>query len=297
MSFDLAMSFDEAEYLNPQIYMLIDSLKENIPNDTTLHINTNRSDDDPLLQYIHKCLRTVVYKKPAFENLKSRCQYMFHSFEVETDKEWIMKIESDLLILKNLNKFDKLLKSEYDLVIEPENRKIHNDIIAKKLWRIIYNRLDISIPTEKIEYRENNERGLPLYGTGLVCVKSKHLNTINKRWVPLTKICEDWIQFNIHPNEFAFTAMAFDEDWNTYLYPSIYKFNPIGHFRKGDYPSTELIDDCKLPEGTVIFDYHRPEWLFHVAKYNPEIRNIIERNKEHIPDDWWKLTSRDFQEK
>jgi hypothetical protein len=147
-----------------------------------------------------------------------------------------------------------------------------------------------------ITYRENNEKGLPLYGTGLVCVKSKHLDTINKRWIPLTKQCEKWIQFNIHPNEFAFTAMAFDEGWNTFLYPSKYKFNPIGHFRKGDFPSTILVEDCKLPEDTVIFDYHRPEWLMHVAKYNQEINDIIKRNKEYIPEDWWKLTSKDFQE-
>jgi len=296
MSFDLAMAFDKAEYLNPQIYMLIDTLKDNIPKDTILHINTNRSDDNELLQYIHKCLGTIVYKKPPFEDLKSRCQYMFHAFEIETDKEWIMKIEGDLLVLKNLNEFDKLLKPEYDLVIEPENRKIHSDIIATKLWRLIYNRLDIKQPKDKIVFRENNEEGLPLYGTGLVCVKNKHLETINNRWIPLTKICEDWIQFNIHPNEFAFTAMAYDEGWNTYLYPPKYKFNPIGHFRKGDYPSTELIENCKLPEDTIIFDYHRPEWLMHVAKYNENIRNIIKRNKKYIPEDWWNLTTGDFQE-
>jgi len=296
MSFDLAMAFDKAEYLNPQIYMLIDTLKDNIPKDTILHINTNRSDDNELLQYIHKCLGTIVYKKPPFEDLKSRCQYMFHAFEIETDKEWIMKIEGDLLVLKNLNEFDKLLKPEYDLVIEPENRKIHSDIIATKLWRLIYNRLDIKQPKDKIVFRENNEEGLPLYGTGLVCVKNKHLETINNRWIPLTKICEDWIQFNIHPNEFAFTAMTYDEGWNTYLYPPKYKFNPIGHFRKGDYPSTELIENCKLPEDTIIFDYHRPEWLMHVAKYNENIRNIIKRNKKYIPEDWWNLTTGDFQE-
>lgn len=297
MSFDLCMAFDEAKYLDPQIYMLVDTLKNNIPEDCILHINTNRSDDDKLLKYIHKCLGTKIYKKPPFKDLKSRCQYMFHAFEVETDKDWIIKIEGDLLILRHLSEFDKLLQSKYDLIIEPENRKIFTDNIESRLWRIIYKNLNIDMPTEKIMFRENKEYGLPLYGTGLVCVKRRHLDIINKRWVELTKQCERWIDYNIHPNEFAFTAMTFDEKWKTLLYPPRYKFNPIGHFRKGNFPSVELIDNCKLPEDTIIFDYHRPEWLMHIANHNDNINNIVKRNKEYIPEEWWNLGSNFFMER
>ena len=34
MSFDLTISFDKAEYLNPQLYMMVDTLRDNIPDDT-----------------------------------------------------------------------------------------------------------------------------------------------------------------------------------------------------------------------------------------------------------------------
>jgi len=302
MSFDLLIAFDKAEYLNPQLYMMIDTLKDNIPEETILHVVTNRDKHDKIINYILDTFpdgKSIIYHNDGNKtnHLKSRCKYMFNCFDIQTDKEWVIKLEADLIVLKHLDIFNEILKSEYDLVIEPENRKIHSDIIATKLWRLIYNHLDIKQPKDKIVFREDNEEGLPLYGTGLVCVKSKHLKTINNRWVPLTKICENWIGFNIHPNEFAFTAMAYDEGWNTYLYPPKYKFNPIGHFRKGDYPSIELIDDCKLPDETIVFDYHRPQWLMHVAKYNPEIHNIIKRNKKYIPNEWWELTNMEFQEK
>jgi len=298
MTFDITIAFDDAEYLNPQLYMMVDTLKNNIPDGCVLHVVTNRPKDDKILKHIQQTVPTETYYNDGkkTEHLKSRCKYMFNCFDIQTDKEWVMKIEADILILKNLNEFDKILKPEYNLVIEPENRKIYSDAIATKLWRLIYRTLKIKQPKDKIVYRENNESGLPLYGTGIVCVKSKHLDTINKRWIPMTKICEDWMQFNIHPNEFAFTAMAYDEGWNTYLYPDTYKFNPIGHFRKGEFPSTDLVENCKLPEETVVFDYHRPEWLMHVAKYNEDICNIIQRNEKYIPDSWWGLSTDDFQE-
>jgi hypothetical protein len=296
-NFDLTLSFDTAEYLNPQLFMLISTLKNNVPKDAVIHITTNRKDKDPVIKEFTDNFKCYIYNREPHTDLKSRCEYMFYCFDIDTAKDWVIKIEADLLALKNLNEFDKILKPEYDLVIEPENRRIFTDVMEQKLWRLIYKKMGIKTPTEKITYRENNEQGLPLYGTGLVCIKSKHLSKINRRWIPLTKICEEWIDYNIHPNEFAFTALALDEKWNTYLYPPKYKFNPIGHFRKGQFPSIDLVEDCVLPEDTVIFDYHRPEWLLHTAKYNNNINEIIKRNKDFIPNEWWDLKSNVFMEK
>jgi len=297
MSFDITIAFDEAEYLNPQLYMFANTLKDNIPEDTVLHVVTNRQDDDPVLKYISKNIYSKIYKKEKSDYLKSRCRYMLNCFDIETDKEWIIKMESDFIILKYLEVFEYLTCHRgLDLFIEPENRKIFDDNTAERLWRNMYKSMGIKKPEHKITFRENKEEGLPLYGTGLFGVRTKHLDTINKRWVPLTKICERWIDYNTHPNEQAFTGMALDEGWNTMLYPASYKFNPIGHFRKGEFPSTKLIENCILPD-VVILDYHRPEWLMHVAKYNNNIGDIICENSKYIPDNWWKLTNMDFVEK
>ena len=160
----------------------------------------------------------------------------------------------------------------------------------------MYKAMGFPTPTFKIQYRENNEDGLPLFGTGLICVKKGIINKINDNWVPLTKICERWIDFNVHPNEQAFTAMVLNEGYKWKIYDDKYKFNPIGHFRDGVFPSPKLKENCKLPEDTIIFDYHRPQWLFHVAKYNPQIMDIINENKQYIPPDWWKMSFQQFTE-
>ena len=131
----------------------------------------------------------------------------------------------------------------------------------------------------------------------MVIVRKDLLPIINKEWHPMIKICENWIQYNIHPNEFAFTALTFKHGWRWKLYDDVYKFNPIGHFRDGPFPSTKLIPNCKLPKDTLIFDYHRPEWLMHVAKYNKKVMDIIMNNKEHIPESWWDYSIDFFQEK
>ena len=296
--FDLTIAFDEAEYLDPQIYMFIDTLKDNIPDDTILHVVTNRDPTSEVMRYISNNIHTQIYFKEKNDFLKSRCRYMLNCFDIKTDKEWVIKMELDMLILKHLDIFKHyIIDKDLDLFIEPENRKIFDDNTADRLWRVMYKAMNIEKPELKITYRENKEKGLPLFGTGLIGVRSKHLDTINKRWIPLTKICEKWINLNTHPNEQAFTGMAFDEKWELFLYPPTFKFNPIGHFRKGEFPSTDLIDNCKLPEDTVIFDYHRPQWLFHVAKYNPQVKEIIERNRKYIPEDWWKLSTDLFKEK
>ena len=298
MSFDISIAFDTAAYINTQLYMLVDTLKDKLPEDTILHLVTNRSKDDKVVKHICKNIPTKIYFNNGDKtgDLKSRCRYMFNCFDVDTDKDWLIKIEADFIVLKHLSVLDKILDNRYDLVIEPENRKIFDDKTAERLWRIIYNKLGIETPTKKIQYRENGEWGLPLYGTGMVGINSKHLPVIQERWVPLTKLCEKWINYNIHPNEFAFTAMSFDEEWKTYLYEDIYKYNPIGHWRSGSFPSVKLIDKPIIPDDVVILDYHRPQWLMHIANNNKVIGDVLCRNSKCIPEDWWNLTNKEFLE-
>ena len=296
--FDLSIAFDDTEYLNPQIYLLTNTLKDNIPDDVTLHIVTNRKyGEDKPLTYLMDNIYSKVYYKEKDDELKSRCRYMFNCFDIQTKKDWVVKIELDFIVLENISMLNDLLKDEYDLVIEPENRKIFTDNIEQRLWKNMFKAMGIKCPTHKITFRENNEKGLPLYGTGMVCVKSKHLDTIQKRWKSLTKICEKWIDYNVHPNEVAFTAMALDEEWNTYLYSNIYKYNPIGHWRDGPFPSVKLIDNPVLPEGTMIFDYHRPQWLMHTANKIKSVGDAVCKSSEYIPEEWWKLTNKEFLEK
>ena len=296
MSFDITIAFDEAEYLNPQLYMFVNTLKDNIQEDTVLHVVTNRQDDDPVLKYISKNIYNKIYKKDKSDFLRSRCRYMLNCFEIETDKDWVVKMEADMLILKHLKEFYNIIDEKYDFILEPENRKIFNDITEKRLWRNMYRSMEIEVPDFKIKFRENNEEGLPLFGTGMIFVKSKHLDKINERWVGLTKKCEEWIGMNTHPNEQAFTGLILDEKWKWILYPAKYKFNPIGHFRDGHFPTTRLVKDCKLPDDTVILDYHRPEWLLHVAHYNKNVKDVIKKNHKYIPKEWWNLTNEDFLE-
>jgi len=297
MSFDITIAFDRAKYLNPQIRMFIDTLKDNIPEDTILHVVTNRGKNDEMRKYIKENINSKFYFIRKTDELQSRCRYMLNTFKVKTDKEWIIKMEMDMLILKHLSAFENILDDKLDLILEPENRKIFPDETEEKLWRIIYRAMGIKKPTFKIEFRENNEMGLPLIGTGIICVKTKHLDKINERWIPLTKICEKWINLNTHPNEMGYTGLILDEKWKWKLYPRKYKLNPIGIFRKNEFPSIELIDGCKLPKDTVIFDYHRPYWLMHVAKYNKNIGDIICRNSKYIPKDWWDESVDTFKEK
>lgn len=289
MPFDLSVSFDKTDYLTPQTYLMVDTLRGNLPDDTVLHVLTNRPRNDPLIEHIVDAVPTKLYHRESFTNLKSRCQFMFHCFEVETDKPWLIKIESDMLFLKHLSAYEKMLDYTYDVIIEPENRKIFPDDAALAVWNTIYGAMGMPTPTFKIQYRENGEWGLPLFGTGMVAVKSQHLRTINRRWIPLTKICEKWINYNVHPNEQAMTALILDEGWKWKLYPAKYKFNPIGHFRKGIFPSTELVDDCILPDDVVCLDWHHWSWLKKIGSANQQVQEIIDRNRHRIPDEMWNL--------
>jgi len=297
MSFDLTISFDTATYLNPQLYMMVDTLKEHIPKDTILHINTNRPDDDKLLQWIQKQVPTKIYKRDTPKNLDSRCKYMLNCFNVDSDKDWIIKTEIDVLFLQSLKEFDKLLKDDCDIVIQSENRRIiQDDNIENRIWRRMYKAMNITCPNWKMQFVEGNDIGKPLLATGVLAVRKECLEPINRRWVPLTMICERWGRLGIHPNEFAFTGIILDEGFTFKMLPVRYNFNPIGHFRKGAFPSTELIDNCKVPNDTVVFDYHRWPWLAHVAKYNSDIQEIIDRNKKYIPNDVWNMSFEAFHE-
>lgn len=298
MTFDISLSFDNAIYLDPQIYLFFDSIKDKLPDDTVIHITTNRSDDNEAVQFIKDTIpNTKFYYKPTIRGLKSRCQYMFHCFEIDTKKDWIIKMELDMIILKHLKAFENILKPELDGVFEPENRRvIDNDGMERRLWRTIYQAMKIKEPEYTMTFRENNVQGRPLFGTGIVCLKSNKLKELNDRWIPLTKTCERWIHWNIHPNEFAFTGIVFDSNWKWEIYPPKYKFNPIGHFREGEFPSQTLINHPILPDDTIILDYHRPYWLWDVALDNPQVMIYIERNKSKIPQEWWKLPPARFSE-
>lgn len=287
MSFDITIAFNKTNYLDLQAKILINSMIGKISEDIVIHITTDRDETDEIIKLFKDNFNTRIYYREDNIPLNSRCKYMLNCFNIETNKDWIIKIELDFVILKHLKILEDILDKNYDIILEPENRKIYDNNVSQKLWRIIYKALKIDMPIDLIHYRENNEIGLPLFGTGLVCVRTNLLPIINERWIPLTKICEQWGQYGIHPNEFGFTALIFDEEWIWKIYEDKYKFNPIGHWRDGEFPSTTLKDDCILPDDTVIFDYHRFPWLLHTSKFNNVIYEIIkpfidEINKEMV---------------
>lgn len=287
MPFDICLAFDCIEYLNPQIYLFADSIKGKIPEDTTVHIVTNREDNDEPLQYLIKSIDKIkIYHNDTYPDLESRCRYMLNAMKIETDREWVMKAELDLLFLKPLSLYNELLKEDLDIVIESENRKIFSDDEEKRLWRILYKVMNIKMPNFKIQYRENNEIGLPLFGTGLFFIKSHLLPIFNKRWELLTRMVEPWGPWGIHPNEFAATAMILDEMWKWEIYKPKWKYNPIAFWRDGEFPSTKLRDNCIMPEDVVCLDYHHLNWLNHICKYNPRIKDMISKERlESLNDD------------
>ena len=298
MRFDICISFDDATYLDSQIYLLIDTLKSNISKDTILHIVTNRPDNDKVLKHIQDSMNVEIYKKPTPEGLKSRCKYLLNAVEVETDADYLVRMDVDMLALQHLDWISEQTKHGYDIIIQGENRRtIKGDNLETRIWRQIYKAMNIKMPEWKINYVENHERGRPLFNTGFMIIKSDILPTIRRRWKDLTMICEKWIQFGIHPNESAMTGLIIDEGWNWGTLSGEDVFNPIGHFRKGNYPSIELVDDCILPSEVKMLHWHHSNWLMHLAKYNEDISDIICRNEKYIPDDWWKLGLEEFMER
>jgi len=284
--FDLCFAFDKTKYLNPQIYLFFNSLKNKIDNDTVIHINTNRDLRDKPLKFIQNNFNTKIYNN-KHPQLKSRCRYMLNSFKIDSDKEWIIKMELDMVVLKHIDNFNDILDDGLDCVLETENRRvIQNDRLERNVWRKLYGLMDIDEPQIKMIFRESNEEGKPLFGTGVICVKNDIIPIINEKWVDLTRICEVMGEYNIHPNEFGFTGMIFDEGWKWRIYDRRYKFNPIGAFRKNEFPSQELIEESYLPEDTIIFDYHKPKWLMWVAERNKQVMNEINKVSNYFPNDW-----------
>lgn len=298
MTFDLSISFDTTEYLTPQIYLLVDTLKKNLPEDTLLHVTTNRSDNDSVLKFIKSNIYSRIYKKAPLHILKSRCSYLMHSFEIKTNADWVIKMDIDIFALKHLKEFEKILKPRSDIVIPPENRRIiKNDNLEGRIWRTIYNRLNVKLPEWKMTFVENGEEGMPLFNTGIIAVRSEYLDDINRHWIPMTQMAEDWIQYGVHPNEFAMTALIEYMGWKwKYLHKS-FNWNPIGNCRKGEFPSIELQENCKIPKSVSLLHYHKPQWLNHLCKSNPRIKGIVERNKKYIPSDWWNLPIKQFIER
>jgi hypothetical protein len=270
--------------------LFADSIKDKLPEDTMVHIVTNRPIGDEALGYLTDSIPVknhIVYYNEEYPDLESRCRYMLNAFKIEPTNPWVIKVELDFLFLKHLSEFETILEDDLELVLEPEARKIFSDEEARRLWRIMYRTMEIKMPDFKIQFRENNETGLPLFGTGLICVRKELLPTINKRWESLTKMIEPWGPWNVHPNESSFTAMIQNEMWKWKIYSSDYKFNPISHFRDGPFPSRKLKDNCIIPDNVKILDYHHFEWLNHICKYNPHIKEIVDKSRQYIPDDVW----------
>jgi len=294
--FDVSISFNKTEYLNPQLYLLFDSMKDKLPKNTIVHIVTDRDKDDKVLKWICKRIPTKIYNKEE-PDLKSRCRYMFHCFSVETDKDWLLKIEADILCLRHLREFHKILEEDTDVIIQMENRRIiPDDTMETRVWRNIYRGMGVKLPEIRLPYVEGNEKGRPLFNTGVVMVQSKHLPYINKRWHDMIRIAERWIDIGIHPNEMSLTALIFGADWTFKLLNKRFNFNPIGHYRKGEFPSTELVDNCKLQSDIVLLHYHRFPWLKKLCFDNRNVLEIVDRNLEHIEEKWWDSDFKDFTE-
>ena len=290
--FDISIAIDKASYLNPQIYMLIDTMKDKLPDDTIVHVTTNRSRKEQVIKYIKDNVPTKIYIKPKTSNLISRCRYLMNAVDVKTEADYLVRMDVDMLALKHLDWITEQTKHGYDIVIQGENRRIiKDDMIELRIWRHIYRAMGIKMPDYKIHFIENHEEGRPLFNTGFMIIKSDILPTIRERWKPLTKICEKWIQLGIHSNEFAMTGLIMDEGWNWGTISGEEVFNPISHYRKGEFPSTELVDDCVLPDDVEMLHWHHSHWIQHIARFNPNIRNIIQRNDKYIPKEWWKRDS------
>jgi len=300
VKFDISIAFDNANYIIPQVNLYINSLKQMIPNDSTLHIVTTKENETgDFKSFIYQNIKNANIYTPGnqFIELKSRCKYLLNAIDVEPTKDWLMRTDLDFIWLNKLDKIDGLL-NDCDIVIQPENRRIFKeDIYEERIWRQIYKAIEIKPPTEKIQFVEDGEWGLPLYNTGFFIIRSDLIPILKDRWEILTKICEKWIEFNIHPNETAFTAIIQDERWKVKQLPTWANFNPISKFRKGNFPSQELKENSLIPEDVVGLHYHKPNWLAHLMKYNKKVKDIVEGMEYKIPSDWWNLPMEIYQEK
>jgi hypothetical protein len=297
MKLDISIALDDAIYLTPQVYLLIESLKDKIPEDTTLHLTTT-GNREVLVDFISKHIRTKHYIKSSISELKSRCSYLMRTMEIESDADYVLKTDLDMLFLNKFDELFRMLKDEPDILIQSENRRvIQDDSLEWRLWRTIYKAMGFQMPCFKIHYIENHELGLPLFNTGAFVIKTDKMKELSKDWIRLTKICEKWIQYNVHPNEQAATAMILDKKWKWIGMSEWIHFNPIAHYRSGEFPSQELVEDCKIPEEVFLLHYHKPNWLQHLSKYNETVQQTINLVKLNIPDEWWNLSLETYMEK
>lgn len=297
MKFDITFAFDDAEYLIPQIYLLTESLKDKLPKETVIHITTTEYKD--ILNYIKANLpnKVKIYLKSPIENLKSRCSYLLRTMEIESDADYVLKIDLDILFLKDFDEILELVKSDADIYIQSENRRIISDEkIETRLWKAVYKEMGFEIPDIRIPYIEGHELGRPLLNSGAFIIKTSKMKELREKWKELTRLAEKFINYNIHPNETALTAIILCNHWKWMGLHQWLHFNPIGHWRKGSFPSQELIDDCKLPKEVFMLHWHKPQWLWHIAKYNENIQELIKQVSVLIPIPWWNLPLETYYE-
>jgi hypothetical protein len=226
-------------------------------------------------------------------DLISRCGYLINALKVDCNKQYLVKMDLDVIPLKNINRLFEKNRDE-DIIIQMENRRvIPNDNVETRVWRQIYKAMGLKVPDLKIAYIERVEIGKPLFNTGVFIINTKLLKKANENWERLTKIAEDWMDFNIHPNEFAFTAMIFNYGWKYSLMSRYEVFNPIGHFRKGDFPNTELTENCQIPEEVILLHWHKPRWLKHLYKYN---KFKVFNGLDYLNDSFWNISEEVYKE-
>ena len=307
MKIDLSVAFDSNPYLIPQLYLYFYTLRDNLPKDWNIHMITEKSTNDVnnIWWDLHdyevgdfvslKTLENV--KSKLSDGLKSRCRYLLNAVDIKPYGDWVVRTDLDFLWINKLDKLESLLDG-CDIVIQPENRRIiDDDNIELRLWKQIYRAMDIDVPKDKIRFIEDGRYGLPLYNTGFFMIKSELLSVLKERWNKLTGVCEKWIDWNIHPNEFAMSAIIQDEGWKVKELPTWANFNPISMFRKGEFPSQQLVDNPIISSDVIGLHYHKPFWLKHLAKYNTSVQKIINSIKLNIPDDWWNLPLETYMEK
>jgi len=295
-TFDISIAFDKSEYLNTQIKLFADTMGKYIPRDTILNIVTNRQIDDESVQYICKMIPNHrLYALETPKDLISRCKYLMNAINVECDKDYLVKLDLDFIPFQNLNRLFDNINGE-DIIIQMENRRvIPDDILENRTWRQIYKAMGLKVPDIKMNYIERDEIGKPLFNTGIFIIKSTRLKELQSSWFRLTAICEKWIDFNIHPNEFALTAIVFNNHWKYKLLDKRFNFNPIGNFRKGDFPSTELKEKCDLPENIVLLHYHKPRWLKHMLDRDKMLQKRL-HEITYLNDSFWNTPEEVYKE-
>jgi lipopolysaccharide biosynthesis glycosyltransferase len=257
---------------------------------------TNRDvKDESLVYLLNRIPNHEVYFKETFQDLISRCKYLIHSVDIDSDADYLLKMDLDVIPLKSLDSLYEILDGS-DVYIQMENRRvIPDDVMEKRIWRQVYKAMEFKVPDIKMSYVENTEIGFPLFNTGVFLLRTSKLKQASENWSKLTKVCENWIQFNLHPNEAALTAMIFNYHWKLNMLPKRFNFNPISTFRKGEFPSTELKEDCKIPEDTVLLHYHKAKWLRHLMRYNKGLNDSL-KGLNYL-ESLWNTSEEVYQEK